>query len=137
MVGRGRAIAVLLFSVVLLAGTAVAGMSLFQQERAEGESLARITWSEYDVVRRGVVVHATLSACQTISDVDLVETADRVEVTLDLTGEDTCAGESVEVEKGVRLERRLRDRAVYDGGCLADGGTDERCRAAQRTTAEG
>ena len=130
---RGRTGAVLAVGILLLGGTAAAGLSLFQQQQAEGESIAGTTWDEYDAGRRAVRVHATLSDCQEISDATVIETPERVEITLVLTGDDSCAGESVEADRRVRLKSRLGDRLVYDGSCLAEGGSDSLCRAAART----
>jgi hypothetical protein len=131
---------VLVLAVLFLVGGAAGGLVLLQHERAASEDppAARTTWDDYEVLKRALVVHATVSPCQEVTAVDLVETDTRVEVTVGLSGDDNaCADPPVELTRRVRLASPLGDRGAYDGGCLADGGTDECVRYERADPLEG
>lgn len=128
MVGRTRTSIVLALAVLLLAGAVGVGLTLFRAERAVGESAAQATWDDFRVVRRVLEIHGTRSSCQDVTAVDVVETDRRVEVTLGLTGNSSACNEpAVALKRRVRLAAPLGDRPVYDGGCLAEGGSDGEC----------
>lgn len=131
---RGSTIVVAV-AVLLMVGTAIGGVILIQQEPSERSAAPETTWDEYEPVRRSLLVHVSRPDCREVADVDLVEVPGRVEVTLVLAEADRCGDEEDELRHRVRLAEPLRDREVYDGGCLADGGDDEECRRDERVDA--
>lgn len=126
--GRRRTTAVLVVGLLVLVGAAVGGQVLLRHERPVGED-AVTTWSDYRVVRDGLVMHATRGGCQEVVGVDVTEDGARVEVTRELSGYTRgCDTEPVDIARRVELAAPLRDRQVYDGGCLSAGGSDADCR---------
>lgn len=114
--------------MLALVAAAIAGQALLRQERAVGEDAAT-TWTDYRVTRDGLVIHATRGGCQEVVDVDVDEGGTRIEVTLDLSGHTGgCDADPVAIARRVELASPLRDRQVYDGGCLTAGGSDADCR---------
>lgn len=85
-------------------------------------------WDDYSVHKARLVVHYEGSPCQDPRDNDVMETAERVEVTVRADGTlGPCAESLVRYDVRVDLDQPLGDRPVYDAACLADGGTDKEC----------
>lgn len=125
---RRRTSVVLVLGLLVLVGAGVYGQALFRHDRAEAEDAAA-TWDDYRVARSGLVIHATRGGCQEVVDVDVSEGGTRVEITLELSGyTDGCDEDPADLARRVELASPLRDREVYDGGCLTAGGSDAECR---------
>ncbi|XBB65607.1 hypothetical protein ABFU82_15980 [Nocardioides sp. WV_118_6] len=80
-----------------------------------------------------LTVRAERTCGDRIGRAEVVETDDRVEVTVPRTSSDpdaVCAAVYREWAVEVTLDKSLADRPVYDGGCLARGRADATCRLA-------
>lgn len=115
--------------LVVAAGVAV-GLVLLLGERDAGTEVAE--WADYEVTGDGIVVRVPRGSCQRVEDVEVVEERARVEVTTRLEADSwsltMCNDAQVLDEVPVALESRLGRRPVFDGGCLAEGGSDRDCR---------
>jgi hypothetical protein len=85
-------------------------------------------WDDYSVRKGRIVVHYDGTPCERPRDSDVAETSERVEVTVwSEHPPGNCVDSLVFYDVRVDLDAPLGDRPVYDGACLADGGTDQEC----------
>lgn len=111
--------------LALTAAALVAGLILV---RSGGESVGGTLWESYRVTLGGLVIYTVTSPCGEVSDVDVIESDDRVEVTVHVDHDGLyCADLAVERATRVELAAPLGDRPVYDGSCLRRR-SEEACR---------
>ena len=120
-----RAVLGVLAGVLAVGGLVVGGLLLL---RSGAEGSSGHAWDDYSAHKARLVVHYQGSPCQDPQDNDVVETAERVEVTVWVDHHvGQCADSQVSYDVRVDLDDPLGNRPVYDGACLADGGTDQEC----------
>lgn len=126
-----RTAVVLVVAVALLAAAAIYGALLLTREDPEPDVAQRraSTWTSYAATDRGLVVEKTTNTCTDIEEVTVVETAERVEVTVWVAADsESCPATTVTRRAQVGLNDPLGSRRVYDGACLADEEVAKRCR---------
>ena len=117
-------------AVALLAATAIAGWLLLDVSRDEQGDAA--SWFGYQIDGTQLVVHYIGDTCEVERWLEVEETSTRVIVTVHVRDGFSipffsgCATDGAELS--VQLDAPVVNRAVYDGACLAAGGSTHRCR---------
>lgn len=113
----GLAVAVLL---ALLAG----GFILIRSDDGHRSGSA---WEYYRVTSDGLKVYAAVRGCDDVTGANLNETAERVEISVEIDHGLVCGDDLVLDWVAVRLGSPLNERAVYDAACLASRESETGC----------
>jgi hypothetical protein len=124
MRGRTRTGLVVGAGVLMLVAAAVTGVVLLNQIRERSGT----AWDDYRADSRGLLVHVRARPCDDVDVLDVVERPRRVEVAVAVESGGLFCSEAVEDRRvRVALDKRLGQRPVYDGTCLADGEPRQEC----------
>lgn len=121
---RARTAGLLGLAVAVLLGLLAGGFLLI---RSEDGDRSGSSWEYYRITSDGLKVYAAIRGCDDLTGAYLDETAERVEVSVEIDHGGVCGDDLVPDWVAVRLGSPLDDRPVYDAACLASRESETDC----------